>query len=121
MFNRAQVSAFMTVVTAVTGITASAALAASSTPFKGHARSGRRTSDVSFRLTGREGVVNFQLAGLDVEQMTVDRFGHFAGCNTREDAHPCVTGHFDRSRRSATGTLRYGRGGLWTWSADQVS
>ena len=99
---------------------ASAGMAApSGVPFRGDAHMGKTTSTVSFRVAGGK-AVDFQLDGLDVQQMQIGRGGRFTGCNTRAQAHPCVTGTLDLARDRASGTVKFGKQGVWQWSAHAV-
>ena len=100
---------------------ASAGMAApSGVPFRGDAHMGKTSSTVSFRVAGGN-VVDFQLNGLDVLQMHIGRGGRFTGCNTRAEAHPCVTGTLNHARDRASGTVKFGRHGVWRWSVRAVA
>jgi hypothetical protein len=85
--------------------------------YRGNAEMGKRSATTTFRVVHSH-VVDFQLAGLDVQDMLI-RADRFAGCNTREAAHPCVKGRFVANDR-AQGTVAFGKHGSWHFSARAI-
>jgi hypothetical protein len=86
--------------------------------YRGDAHMGRRTATATFRVVHSH-VVDFQLSGLDLQDMLVRHSGRFNGCTTREAAHPCVEGRFT-ARDRARGTVAFGKHGLWRFSARAI-